>query len=81
MKLPEKSRVVVVFGRAITYESLKSSCSVQLFPDGYADLLWRNYWRNKDAGQDRTGSLNELVKICFGDSELRKFYGKRIEEK
>lgn len=77
----DKTRVVVVFGRVITLETLKQGCRLNRFPDGYADLLWRDYWSKKDAGQDRTGALTGMIKICFDPSERRELHGRTIEEK
>lgn len=75
------ARVIVVFGKVITLESLKHNCSVLALPDGYADLIWRSYWTKRDAGQDRTGALSELVRICFSTDERRALHGKPFEEK
>lgn len=77
----DRTRVIVINGRAITFETLRQNCKLHLFPDGYAELLWRSYWMKRDAGQDRTGALDELVRICFSESERRKLHGSTIEEK
>lgn len=73
--------VVVVFDRAITFETLKRNCKLHGHPDGYATTIWHSYWCKRNAGQDRTGALNELVRICSNESELKKIVGKTIEEK
>lgn len=79
--MKHQSRVVVVFGRAITLETLKRNCRLHHHPDGYADMLWRSYWTKRDAAQDRTGALNELIRICLTESELKEIVGKTIKEK
>lgn len=73
--------VVVVFGRAITFETLKRNCKLHGHPDSYATTIWHSYWYKRNAGQDRTGAPNELVRICFSESEFKKIVGKTIEEK
>lgn len=44
-------------------------------------MLWRSYWFKRQSGQDRSGALNELVRLCFTDSELKQMVGKEIKEK
>lgn len=78
--MKHKDLVIVVSGCAITLETLKRNCRLHMHPDGYADTLWRSYWNKKNAGQDRTGALNELVRICFTESEFKKLIGQTIKE-
>lgn len=79
--MKHESPVVVVSGRAITLETLKRNCILHGHPDGYALMLWRSYWFKRQSGQDRSGALNELVRLCFTDSELKQMVGKEIKEK
>lgn len=75
------TKVIVVFGKAITLDSLKHNCGVLALPDGYADLIWRSYWMKRNAGQDRTGALSEIVRICFSEDERRTLHGTPFKER
>lgn len=80
MNLFNSNRVTIIFGRAVTLETLKRNCRLAGHPDGYADVLWRSYWTKRDTDQDRTGALNELIRLSFTPDEVKKLQGCDYQE-
>lgn len=78
--LPTEPRVIVVFGRVVTLETLKRNCVLHHHPELYAVTLWRSYWIKRDTGQDRTNALNEIVRISFTETEQKKLFGKPFDD-
>lgn len=61
------SRAILLFGKVIAKETLRDYVVDAGHPEGYADMLWTSYWRQRDLGLNRDATLSELYRICIKD--------------